>query len=79
MKKFYYIVGAVVTATAIFAFIAIMLKKMRISLSIEGVDDTIEEEDADGEITLTIENDDSEEGDELIKEEIESMLEDEEI
>ena len=79
MKKFYYIVGAVVTATAIFAFIAIMLKKLRVSLSIEGVDEIEDEEVEDEEITLTIENDESEDSDVLLKEEIESMLEDEEI
>ena len=81
MKKFYYIVGAVVTATAIFAFIAIMLKKLRVSLSIEGVDEIedADEEVEDEEITLTIENDESEDSDVLLKEEIESMLEDEEI
>lgn len=79
MKKFYYIVGAVVTAMAIFAFIAIMLKKLRVSLSIEGVDDVIDEEEGNEEITLTIENDDSEDNDALIKEEIESMLDDDEI
>ena len=79
MKKIYYIVGAVVTATAIFAFLAVMLKKLRISLSIEGVDDAIEEDREDEEISLVIENDDSEDEDELIKEEIESMLDDDEI
>ncbi len=75
MKKFYYIVGAVVTAAAVFAFIAIMLKKIRVSLSIEGIDDIIDEED-DGDITLTIENDETEDSDVLIKEEIETMLDD---
>lgn len=75
MKKFYYIVGAVVTAAAVFAFIAVMLKKIRVSLSIEGIDDIIDEEE-NGDITLTIENDDTEDSDVLIKEEIETMLED---
>lgn len=53
MKKFYYIVGAFVTAAAIFTFFAVMLKKLRISLSIEGIDDEIEDVN-DGDIELTI-------------------------
>jgi hypothetical protein len=77
MKKFYYIVGAVVTAAGIFALLAVMLKKIKISLSIEGVDDVIEEEEND-DITLTIENDEAEDNDILIREEIETMLEDDE-
>ena len=57
MKKFYYIIGAVVTATAIFALIAVMLKKLRISLCIEGIDDEIIDDVADEDITLSIEED----------------------
>ena len=60
MKKFYYIIGAVVTATAIFALIAVMLKKLRISLCIEGIDDEIVEDNADEDITLSIEEDEEE-------------------
>ena len=56
MKKFYYIVGAIVTATAIFALIAVMLKKLRISLCIEGIDDEILEDDGAEEITLSFED-----------------------
>ncbi len=56
MKKFYYIVGALVTATAIFALIAVMLKKLRISLCIEGIDDDILEDDENEEITLSFED-----------------------
>ena len=55
MKKLYYIIGAVVTATAIFALIAVMLKKLRISLCIEGIDDEIIDDAADEEITLSFE------------------------
>lgn len=77
MKKFYYIVGAVVTAMAVFGFVAIMLKKIKVSLSIEAIDDVIEEDDND-DITLTIENDDSEDSDDLIKEEIETLLDESE-
>ncbi len=58
MKKFYYIIGAVVTATAIFALIAVMLKKLRISLCIEGIDDEIIDDSADEEITLSFEDED---------------------
>ncbi len=58
MKKFYYIVGAVVTATAIFAFIAVMLKKLRISLCIEGIDDEMVDDAADDEITLCFDDED---------------------
>ena len=57
MKKFYYIIGAVVTATAIFALIAVMLKKLRISLCIEGIDDELMDDVADEEITLSIDDD----------------------
>lgn len=75
MKKFYYIVGAVVTAAAIFTFIAIMLKKIKVSLSIEGIDDVLEEEEND-DISLTIENDEADEEDVLFDEDIETLLED---
>lgn len=60
MKKFYYIVGAIATAAAIFGLIAIMLKKLRVSLCIESADDDLlDDEYADEDITLTF--DDSEE------------------
>ena len=73
MKKFYYIVGAVVTAAAVFALIAVMLKKLRISLSIEGIDDEILEETDDTEVTLSIEEDES--GEEIFTDEdIEAIL-----
>lgn len=75
MKKFYYIVGAVVTAAAIFTFFAVMLKKIRVSLSIEGIDDELEEKEND-DITLTIENDDTTDSDDIMNEEIETMLND---
>ena len=57
MKKFYYIIGAVVTATAIIALIAVMLKKLRISLCIEGIDDEMVDDMAEEDITLSIEED----------------------
>lgn len=58
MKKFYYIVGAVVTATAIFALIAVMLKKLRISLCIEGIDDEMVDDVQDDEITISFDEED---------------------
>ena len=61
MKKFYYIVGALVTATAIFTLVAVMLKKLRISLCIEGVDDDLLVEDFDGDVTLSFGDTDEDE------------------
>ena len=84
MKKFYYIVGAVVTAAAVFAFVAVMLKKLKISLSIEGIDDESLEEPENDDIELTIEKDEKEkkdknyfEDEEFIKNELDGMLEEE--
>lgn len=78
MKKFYYIVGAFVTAAAIFTFFAVMLKKIKVSLSIEGIDEELDENENE-DITLTIEDDeekDEKDGDEIMNEEIETMLND---
>lgn len=58
MKKFYYIIGAVATAAVIFAIIAVMLKKLRVSLCIEGLDDNILDDAGDDEITLSFEDED---------------------
>ena len=59
MKKFYYILGAVAAAAAIFAIIAVMLKKLRVSLSIEGLDDNILDDTADeDDIILSFEDGD---------------------
>ena len=55
MKKIIYFIGAFVSIAAIFAAIAIMLKKLKISLSIEGIDDSLEDEDAGSNIDLSIE------------------------
>lgn len=80
MKKFYYIVGAAVTAAAIFALIAVMLRKLRISLSIEGIEDDILEDDANDEITLSIEKDEDtlfDDPDEAIEKEIETVISEE--
>ena len=60
MKKFYYIIGAVAVAAAIFAIIAIMLKKLKVSLCIEGLDENLLDDAEDEDITLSFEDDDSE-------------------
>lgn len=56
MKKIIYLIGAFVTTAAIFGAVAIMLNKLKISLSIEGIDDTLDEENAKNDIDLSIEN-----------------------
>ncbi|MBE6682407.1 MAG: hypothetical protein E7600_09025 [Ruminococcaceae bacterium] len=57
MKKFYYILGAVAAAAAIFAIIAVMLKKLRVSLCIEGLDEDILDDAGDhDDITLSFED-----------------------
>lgn len=56
MKKIIYMIGAFVSIAAIFAAIAVMLKKLKISLSIEGIDDEMEDEDVSHDIDLSIEN-----------------------
>lgn len=58
MKKIIYLIGAFATAAAIFGAIAIMLNKLKISLSIESIDDTIEEEEPGSDIDLAIEEED---------------------
>lgn len=77
MKKFYYIIGAVATAAAIFALIAIMLRKLRVSLCIEGLDDDIlDESEEQDDITLSF--DDSDDEDFFDDPEIETVVADEE-
>lgn len=56
MKKIIYLIGAFVTTAAIIGAIAVMLNKLKISLSIEGIDDTLDGEDEKGDIDLSIEN-----------------------
>jgi len=82
MKKFYYVVGAFATAAAIFTFIAVMLKKLRISLSIESINDDIEEpENTDIELSISeskkgeLEDElDFSETEELIRQELDGMI-----
>ena len=81
MKKFYYFIGALATAAAIFTFIAVMLRKLRISLSIESINDDMEEpENTDIELSFSEsknpDNDfDFSETEKLIKQELDSMIE----
>ena len=56
MKKIIYLIGAFVKTAAIVGAVAIMLNKLQISLSIEGIDDTWDEENAKNDIDLSIEN-----------------------
>ena len=56
MKKIIYLIGAFVTTAAIVGAVAIILNKLKISLSIEGIDDTLDEENAKNDIDLSIEN-----------------------
>jgi len=82
MKKFYYVVGAFATAAAIFTFIAVMLKKLRISLSIESINDDIEEpENTDIELSISeskkgeLEDElDFSETEELIRQELDGLI-----
>ena len=81
MKKFYYIIGAFATAAAIFTFIAVMLKKLRITLSIESINDDLEEpENTDIELSFSeskkpAEEYDFSETEELIRQELDGMIE----
>ena len=62
MKKFYYIIGAVATAAAIFAIIAVMLKKLKVSLCIEGLDDeSILDDVTEEDITLSFDDEELDE------------------
>ncbi len=57
MKKIIYLIGAFVTTAAIIGAIAVMLNKLKISLSIEGIDDSMDTDENDGHIDLSIEKD----------------------
>lgn len=75
MKKLFYLIGAFVTVAAIFATIAVLLKKLKISLSIEGIDDEIEEEES-GDIDVSINSDEDkfQEAEDAVEEAIEELL-----
>lgn len=75
MKKLFYFIGAAVTAASVFAAIAIMLKRLKISLSIESVDDEDLEEELGEEVTVTVQDEETpEEDDSDIASEIEIEL-----
>lgn len=58
MKKVYYIIGAVVIAAAIIGVVLYLLKKLRDSLAVEGLEDELlDEELLDDDITVSIEDD----------------------
>lgn len=77
MKKLFYWIGAFVTVAAIFAAIAVLLKKLKISLSIEGIDDTLEDDEAPEDIDLIIEDPDFSETEEAVEDALEELLNDE--
>lgn len=79
MKKLFYFIGAFVTLAAIFTAIAILLKKLKISLSIEGINDEIEEEEAN-DIDVSIDNGEDlfGEAEDAVEEALEELLADEE-
>ncbi|MBQ8758419.1 MAG: hypothetical protein IJZ20_01875 [Clostridia bacterium] len=79
MKKLFYLIGAFVTVAAIFATIAVLLKKLKISLSIEGIDDEIKEEE-NADIGVSIDEDENlfDEAEDAVEEALEDLLAEEE-
>ncbi len=75
MKKLFYWIGAFVVIAGIFTTLAVLLKKLKISLSIEGIDDEMEDETT-GEIDLSIEGTENvfDETAEAVEEALEEML-----
>ena len=57
MKKFYYILGALAAAAAVCAIIAVLLRKLKVSLCIEGLDDGMLDDTGDDDITLSFDDD----------------------
>ena len=81
MKKLFYWVGAFVVIGAAFAAVAVMLKKLKISLSIEGISDDIEGEEVNEDIDLSIEGEEEYDFDETadaVEEALEEMLSEDE-
>ena len=76
MKKFFYLIGAFVTVAAIFATIAVLLKKLRISLSIEGISDDEMEVEETGDIGVSIDSEDNsfDETADAVEEALEELL-----
>lgn len=77
MKKLFCLIGAFVTIAAIFAAIAILLKKLKVSLSIEGIDDELEEEE-NSDIDVSIKDTDFSETEDAVEEALDELLSDEE-
>ena len=75
MKKIIYLIGAFVTTAAIVGAIAVMLNKLKISLSIEGIDDTLDEENAKNDIDLSIENENKHEHESAASDDTEKSVE----
>ena len=75
MKKLFYFIGAFVTVAAIFAAVAVLLKKLKISLSIEGIDDEFEEEE-NGDIDVSVDGDDGlfDDAEDAVEEALEELL-----
>lgn len=76
MKKLFCIIGAFVSLAAVCAAAAVLLKKLRISLSIEGIDDSIVEENENPDIDLSIEDEEPnfDETEEAVEEALDEML-----
>ena len=77
MKKILAIIGAFVTIGAIAAAVAVWLNKLRISLSVESIDDEYEEDGGEKDIDISIEGDkkaDLEETAKAVEDAIEDML-----
>ncbi len=81
MKKALAVIGAFVTVAGIAAAVAVWLNKLRISLSIESVDDDYDEEKGAEDIGVSIEDEKSDEDKaaldeaaEAVEEAIEEML-----
>ena len=61
MKKTLAIIGGIVAAASIFTVIVVILKKIRLSFTIESADDNFELEEDNGDISVSIDEDDSSE------------------
>jgi hypothetical protein len=75
MKKLFCFIGAFVTVAAIFAAVAVLLKKLKISLSIEGIEDDFEEDDFE-DIDVSVDSDEGlfDEDEDTVEEALEELL-----
>lgn len=76
MKKLFCIIGAFVSLAAVFATAAVLLKKLKISLSIEGIDDSIVDDNDNPDIDLSIEDEEPnfDETEEVVEAALDEML-----